>query len=172
MKKILLVYYSRTGFTRKLARDIAAACSCEVEEIQDVRNREGFLGYARTVFEAWTGKSPAIKEMTKDPAQYDMVVLGSPIWFSKIATPLRTYVKRHHQKFNNMAYFCTCGGALGAEKAIQDLAGLSDRKPAASLIVLQSELTEGVGSSYTGEHEKIVGRYREKVDEFVKRITA
>lgn len=172
MKKILLVYYSRTGFTRKLAKDIAERCPCDVEEIQDVKERGGVMGYLRTVWEAWTGRSPAIKGMTRDPAQYDMVVLGSPIWFSRIATPLRAYVKRRNQQFKNVAFFCTCGGALGAEKAAQDLAKLGNRKLVDTLIVLQSELTEGVGSSYTGEHEKIVGQYRERVDEFVKRIIA
>lgn len=172
MKKILLVFYSRSGFTRKLAKDIAEGCPCDVEEIQDVKSRGGAMGYLRTVWEAWSGMSPPIKEMTKDPAQYDLVVLGSPIWFSDMATPLRAYTKKQKGKFKEVAFFCTCGGALGAEKGFQRLAKRCDKNPIATLIVLQSELTEGVGASFAGEHERIVAGYRKKVEEFIQRLTA
>jgi flavodoxin len=39
MKKILVVYYSRTGITKKLARSIVDILSADGEEIVDTKNR-------------------------------------------------------------------------------------------------------------------------------------
>jgi flavodoxin len=43
MKKILVVYYSRTGMTKKLANSIANLLFADIEEIVDTKNRSGLM---------------------------------------------------------------------------------------------------------------------------------
>jgi len=50
--KILLIYYSRTGFTKKIAELLAAEGESHVEAIKDVKSRRGLFGYMRSAFEA------------------------------------------------------------------------------------------------------------------------
>lgn len=87
--KILIIYYSRTGFTKKVAEELAAEWKCNVEAIEDVKSRGGFMGYMRSVFEALKKKLPDIKPMQTDPSQYKLVVIGSPVWASNIPSPVR-----------------------------------------------------------------------------------
>jgi flavodoxin len=44
-KKILAVYCSRTGTTRKIANEISSKLDCDVEEIIDLKTRAGPIGY-------------------------------------------------------------------------------------------------------------------------------
>ncbi|MEI6774938.1 MAG: hypothetical protein WCL18_09565 [bacterium] len=43
MKKILVLYYSRTGITKKLATFIGDVLDADIEEIVDTKNRSGVM---------------------------------------------------------------------------------------------------------------------------------
>ena len=91
-KKILVVYYSRSSKTQRAAEEVAKNLGADIEGIQDVRSRKGLFGWLRSGSEAARGVLPAIKPTVKDPGQYDLVVLGTPIWASKMSSPLRTWL--------------------------------------------------------------------------------
>jgi len=65
--KTLVVFYSRTGITRKVAEHIARILLCDVEEIIPVEDRTDFLRYALLREEAFSKTIPAIKATTKRP---------------------------------------------------------------------------------------------------------
>jgi len=44
-KNILVVFYSRSGNTKKVATDIASALGADLEEIVEKKNRQGNLGW-------------------------------------------------------------------------------------------------------------------------------
>ena len=50
--RTLVVHYSRTGTTRKVAESLAAKLLCDSEVIIEERDRSGLLGYLRSLFEA------------------------------------------------------------------------------------------------------------------------
>jgi flavodoxin len=111
-RKILLVYYSRSGTTKKFAEALAAQLKCDVEEIQDVRSRKGLFGWLRSGSEAARKILPPIREPTKNPGTYDLVIIGSPVWASTMASPVRTWLDRHKDELvNTVALFCTSSGA-------------------------------------------------------------
>ena len=45
--KTLVVLYSRTGTTKKVGEEIAAALKADVEEIIDTKKRSGPIGYVQ-----------------------------------------------------------------------------------------------------------------------------
>lgn len=47
--RILVVYYSRSGTTRKLAQAISQELHCDLEEITETRSRNGLVGYLRSI---------------------------------------------------------------------------------------------------------------------------
>lgn len=90
MPRSLVVYYSLTGTNRRVAEALARDLGADLDPIEDVRPRR-FLGVLRGVLEALASGVPAIR-YGKDPAQYELVVVGGPVWGRSVAPPLRAYL--------------------------------------------------------------------------------
>ena len=54
-------------------------------------------------------KAPAIKDMNLDISKYDPIYVGTPIWFSTFAPPVRTFLQSYDFKGKTVALFCTHG---------------------------------------------------------------
>ena len=130
--KSLLVYYSRTGTTKKVADAISGIIDCDVEEVVDTKDRSGFLGFLTSGWEAIQKKQAPIEEIKKDPSQYDLVIIGTPTWIHNTPSPIRTYLSQISGQIDNTAFFCTYGGT-GYDKVFEEMEKISGKKPIASL---------------------------------------
>ena len=80
-KRILVVSYSRSGATSKVATLLAKNLGADLAPIEEHASREGFGGYVRSALEALARGLPAIRTQ-RDPKDYDFVVVGIPVWTS------------------------------------------------------------------------------------------
>ncbi len=135
------MYYSRTGNTRRVAHALTEAMPCELEEIADNRDRGGLFAYLRSGFEAWFGKPVLLRESRFDPADFDLVIVGTPIWNSSVSSPVRSYLARHRGRIREVAFFITCGGS-GIARVTRQLQELTGRPPRAVLTLRERELGE------------------------------
>lgn len=122
MKKVLVVFYSRSGTTSRVALEIAKELDADVDEILSVQERKGAAGYLRSGFEALTKGLPSIRT-TRNPRSYELVVIGTPVWAGSISSPVRTYLYQHAKDFRSAACFCTMGGS-GAESTLREMSAL------------------------------------------------
>jgi len=148
--KNLVVYYSRTGTTKKVANSIAKELKCDIEEIYDLKNRDGAIGYLSAGKDATLKKLTEIKDIKNDPNKYDLIIIGTPIWSWTMASAIRTYMNVNKTNFKKVAFFCTMGGGKG--KTFEHMEELCNKKPKALL-----ELTT----------KEVKGNYLFKVREFV-----
>ena len=118
--KSLVVYYSRSNITKKLAHDIANKTGADIDEIISKVNYSGKLGYVRAGKDATLSKIIEIDNIKHDPADYDVVYLGAPVWASKAANPLISYLKLNEGKFNNVKFFLTAGSS-GFESSFKQM---------------------------------------------------
>lgn len=139
MSRCLVVYYSWTGATAKVAKAVAAALSADLEEIKDLKPRRGLLAFFWAGMEATRKMIPAIQPSVRDAAAYDLVVLGFPVWAHDIASPMRAYLEREKSKLGAIAAFCTLGGS-GADAAFQSIVAICNRTPIAMLSLTSGEL--------------------------------
>ena len=109
--KSLVVYYSRTNITKKLAEDIAGKVNADIEEIIPKVNYQGKIGYARGGKHAISEKIIDLEDLKYDPSQYDVVYLGAPVWAGKAANPLISYMKMNEAKLSNVKFFMTAGSS-------------------------------------------------------------
>ena len=109
--KTLIVYYTRTGTTKIAADALAKELSADVEEIKDSVDYSGVFGYMKAGRDALRKKESVIQEHKYDPAKYELVVIGTPVWAGLCAPAVRAYIKNHKQFFKNAAAFTTQGGA-------------------------------------------------------------
>lgn len=97
--KILVSYYSRTGFTEKLARKIQEELSCDMEKIVDKRNKS----FISCLISGFLRKNTIIEPTIKDPKDYDFIIICSPIWAGALSPAIRTYIQQNKEKFKNFA---------------------------------------------------------------------
>ncbi|MCX5746182.1 MAG: NAD(P)H-dependent oxidoreductase [Proteobacteria bacterium] len=137
--RVLVVYFSRTGHTHQVAAAIANEVGADLEPILDRTRRMGVFGYLRSGFEAAFQRHVDIGAAEHDPATYDLVIVGTPIWNLAVSSPVLSYLQRHRDAFRAVAFFCTCGG-MGAERVFAQMARAAGAKPAATLAVREADL--------------------------------
>ena len=114
--KALVVYYSRTGNTRFAAQTIAAEIGADVEEVVDLKNRQGRLNYLPAGRDALQGKETEIAPATRTPTGYDLIVIGQPVWAGSPTPAIRTYLKKNDLSGKKIALFFT---DIGLGKAFE-----------------------------------------------------
>lgn len=130
--KTLVVFYSRTGNTRKLARLIAGAMHAEIEEITDRVKRRGVLGFLRSGNEVSFGRRVEILPLSNDPREFDLVIIGTPVWRVSVSSPVRTYLQDHAAELRQVAFFCTMG-SFGSRYVFNEMRELCGKAPLATL---------------------------------------
>ncbi|MCP1375264.1 flavodoxin family protein [Dyella lutea] len=141
--RILLAYYSMTGHTRDIAEELRSALQADVEEIREPHPRRGLRGVLRALFDAVLRREPPIGTPRHDPAVYDLLAMGGPVWAGRMASPLRSYARQLAERAPRVAFFCTEGGR-GAEQAFDDLGRLCGKIPEATLVVDAQHLPPGL----------------------------
>jgi flavodoxin len=138
--KILVVYYSRSGVTRKTSEKLAevlraASHEVTVEEIQEKKKRSGFFGYLAAGFAAMRKKAADIEPVKADVASFDLVAIGTPVWAWTAATPVRAFCGAQGKDAKQVAFFATMGGSgdKGTYKAMGELTG---KQPVATMTLI------------------------------------
>ncbi len=151
----LICYYSRSGKTQKIAKQIGLKINADLEEIKDNKNRAGIFGFINSGNEAYFRKTIPINELEKDPSRYDTIVIGTPIWANNMATPIRSFLRKYRSKLKKVAFFCT---SLGSDPKPVFLAmeKLSAQKPIAVINITARDIKKMFHS--------------EMVDKFVQEI--
>jgi flavodoxin len=138
-KRTLVVYYSRTGTTHEVAEAIRNELGCEIDRIVDRTHRRGILGYLRSGLEAVLHRRVALGESSTVAGDYDLVIVGTPIWNASVSAPVRTYLHENRDRIRNVAFFCSYGGS-GSTRTFRQMQQVCGQRPLAKLAVKQHEV--------------------------------
>lgn len=153
----LIAFYSRTGVTRKVALAIAEALGGDTEAIEDTKDRTGLIGYLAAARDAMKNRPAEIREPKNDPAAYDVLVLGTPVWTFTMSPAMRAYIGQKESELPEVAFFCTMGSS-GSKRTFAAMAGQCGKRPVAALALKERTVRQDT--------------YRDKVAEFVENIRA
>ena len=113
--KMLVLYYSYGGNTRSIARRIQEALGCDTSEIQTVTPYTG--AYEAVVEqgqrEVSEGCEPPVRPMERDPADYDTIILGTPVWWYTFAPAVKSVLSAVDWTGKTVYPFATNGGWIG-----------------------------------------------------------
>lgn len=140
--KTLVVFYSQSGTTRRIAEALSRALKCDLEEITEPKQRTGFLGYIRSLLEARRGRPAIIAPKKHDVSSYDLVVIGTPVWAWSLSSPVRAYLMATASQLPEVAFFCTLG-ASGSERTFAQMSAIVGKKPRAVCAITQRETLSG-----------------------------
>ncbi|TCL69327.1 flavodoxin [Hydrogenispora ethanolica] len=123
----LVVFYSLEGNTRLMASAIAAASGADLLELkpeQDI-NPQGFMKFFWGGRQVMTKKAPPLLPLAKDPADYELLFIGTPVWAFSFAPALNTFFHTSEIKGKKVALFCCHEGGRGKtfENMRRELAG-------------------------------------------------
>jgi flavodoxin len=108
--KILVVYYSRDGHTQALAKEISTALAADVEEIRELTSRHGKISWLSAMIDSGLRRSIPIVASMVDPANYDLVIIGTPVWSFSMSCAVRTWLKKYGKTLKQVVFFATMGG--------------------------------------------------------------
>jgi hypothetical protein len=140
--KTLVVYYSLSGRTRAVAGALAQQLAADCEEIGCARYRPGFWVYVKGSYDSTAGRLPAIDKPERDPPQYDLVVVGGPIWAGHAATPVRAYLRQQAGRLSNVAFVLTHRGSP-PDSALREMQALARVAPLDTLVVREADVERG-----------------------------
>jgi flavodoxin len=153
--KTLVVYYSRTGITKKIAEVIAKKTQADIEEIVDLKDRKGPWEYLKAGRDAMKRIPAQIAVIKNNPEYYDLIVIGTPVWAGNMACAVRTYIGGNKDKFKKIALFSTMAGS-GDQNTFNEMESLSGK----TAVVKVTVRTRDAGKPETDA----------RLDEFVKKM--
>ena len=116
MPKMLIVYYSwSNGNTERIAKELQSATGADIARIETV---EPYTGSHQQVVdqglrETEAGYMPPIRPLEKDPADYDVIAIGTPTWWYTMAPAVKTFLSEVYsvtQEFDRMG--CRLDGPI------------------------------------------------------------
>ena len=126
MSKKLVAYFSASGTTARVAKNLAAAAGADIYEIKPA------VPYSRADLN-WMDKQsrssvemrdknsrPALADTDANIAAYDTIFIGFPIWWYIAPTIINTFLEAYDFSGKKIVLFATSGGS-GFGKAVQSL---------------------------------------------------
>jgi hypothetical protein len=141
--KTLVVYYSLSGNTARVAREIARRARADIEVLRDF-NREpplGVLGYIKAALDAVRGKPGRLAEVACAPRNYQRVVIGTPVWAGHMNPAVRAYLQRFKADLPRVAFFVTSGNT-GASKIVLPMEAILGHKAEAFVGFTAADLAD------------------------------
>ncbi|MBD3252652.1 hypothetical protein GF386_02895 [Candidatus Pacearchaeota archaeon] len=153
--KSLVVYYSRTGNTQIIAEEIAKRLKGKVEKIIDKKNRNGFLNFLKAGRDGFLKKSTETQKHTNNPYDFDLLIIGTPVWAGKITPAIRVYLNQlKKDKLKHIAFLCTKSSGR-TNKVFSEMEDIT-KEPVAVLDVNEKEIKNK--------------SYKKKIEEFLYKI--
>lgn len=161
--KILLVYYSKTGVTKRVALTLSEKLKAVTEELIDKKKRTGILGWLKGGSDGMRKIPTEIEKLKNDPAGFDIVLVGGPLWgFNSVAPAARTYLADNIGKIKKTAFFMTRGGGKPSTAALEDLKKIAGKKFAGSTLDIRQN---NVSSPEAAEQ---IARFAEEIKKLRK----
>ncbi len=131
-KKILVIYYSLTGHTQDIAERIKAQTNADLYAIKLKQALPtSFMAYYQIWKQYKDKRFPEVKGTMPDINEYDLVILGSPVWMYTVSTPMQSFLKGADFKKKPLAIYSTQGSNPGSfftdmKKAIKNANVISE----------------------------------------------
>jgi len=95
-KKILIVYYSRTGKTKLICETLQKNLDAAAFEVKDKEDRSGTLGFLGAAYDVILDRHTTIEPGKIDLSPYSHIIIASPVWNWKLSTPIHTLLETHN----------------------------------------------------------------------------
>ncbi len=158
MKRIV-VYYSYTGNTKKIAEEVKNKLNCDILELEP---ENAFSDDYDEVVEEYQNnsidnKEVPIKDINVNLDEYDEIIIGTPVWWYTISPVVVTFLKKYDLSGKKIYPFSTNAGWLG--KTFKDFSKLCPN----------SEVEDGMNILFESYSDKLKTNMND-IDEWISRL--
>lgn len=140
-RNVLIVYYSMSGNTARVARDLASRLHADLESLKDPQHVPGLWGQLQGSYHAWRGVPAKLDVVQRDPSRYELTLIGTPVWAWQITPAVRAYLEQMHGKLRNVAFFVTSGDT-DVERVNPAFTSVAGQEPIARVGFNEKELRD------------------------------
>ena len=126
-RKYLIVYYSWSGNSRIIANKLQSILSCDIVEILPSTpytvDYNMMLNVAQREISAIdaSGSYPSIMTDIESIGDYGTIFICYPLWWSRMATPVQSFLYKHKDKLNGKTISLVCtSGSSGISRTVAD----------------------------------------------------
>jgi flavodoxin len=113
--KILVLYYSLDGNTKFIADTISEEINCDILRLNPKKDvpKKGFLKFVWGGKQVVLNQKPELESLNKDFKEYDLIIMGSPVWAGSYAPAFNTFFSEVNIINKKIALFCCYAGSEG-----------------------------------------------------------
>ncbi|MBG9390223.1 flavodoxin family protein [Caenimonas aquaedulcis] len=161
MEHALVVCYSHTGVSLRLADLLCSHTGWPMGVVTDERPRSGASGTLRCIADSLLRRQPAIRYEGPDPSNFRTVVLVSPVWMRGLSGPMRTFVAQYARRLHRVAVIVTMNTG-GWENVVAEIAARTGPAPYVSANAM-------VKAAFTSKEIEADG-FGGRLEEFARRL--
>lgn len=96
MRNTLIVYYSQTGQSKRIAELLGKRLNADLAEIQTVRtyNDDMWKADEEAKQELKEGRLPELRGKLPDITPYKTVIIGGPVWGQTLSNPILSFMRQ------------------------------------------------------------------------------
>jgi flavodoxin len=138
--KTVIIYYSLTGFTASIAEAMAKVLQADIIELKtsdDLKKESNLKALIKGGSQVFLKKKPALLEFQLNPEDYDLIIIGTPVWAWSYAPPLRSFFADYTLAGKKVAVYATHQGGPG-----KTLKNMTAELPEANVIAERDFINE------------------------------
>ena len=117
MPKTLIVYYSLTGNTQFIAEALRESIEADILELKPIKELKADSGtrFMWGGYQSTMKKKPKLMDFDINPLEYDLIILGTPVWAWNISPPMRSFMSKFDLTGKKVAlWMCHAGDGVKA----------------------------------------------------------
>ena len=146
MERKIIIYFTYTGNTKKIAEKIKEKLNCDILEIKTVIPYS--KDYDTVVNDEQNSESsnhlPEIQNLNIDLSNYDEIILGTPVWWYRPVPAIRKFLTQNDLSGKIIKPYATNAGWLG--KTFKEIKALCPN----------SEVSNGMNIVFESYSDKLV----------------
>ena len=159
MSKKIIVYFTYTGNTKKIAEKIQAKLGCDILEIKTVVPYSD--DYDTVVNDEHNSERsnflPEIQKIDINLKDYNEIILGTPVWWYRPVPAIRTFLKENDLSGKTIYPFATNAGWLG--RTFNEIKTLCSK----------SNVKEGLNIKFESYSDKLITKENE-IDSWIESL--
>lgn len=114
--KAAVIYYSLTGNTEFLAKNIAEEIEADLIRLKpkDDLDQSSRWKYLRGMKQVLFKQEPELMPLEWNPKKYEMLLIGTPVWFGRFVPAFNTFFSSLDLENKQIALYCSHRGGPGS----------------------------------------------------------